>query len=319
LAIGVDFQHGYWPGARRLLEGLSPYSFTPAQIKASTAFVYPPLTAVAFVPFALIASGTAVVLFTLVCIVCTPLTLWVLNVRDWRIYGLVILWLPICTAWQTANETMVLVLIVALIWRWRARPLAAALLTAAAISLKMFMWPLALWLVATRRWHTSVYTLIWGLILNAGALTVVGFGRIHQFLHTTSLDTRDNWRNGYSVVGAAGRLGLSRSSADILTALLCAILAAAVVYSAAVKQHERQALLLTVMLMLVASPLIWIHYFALLLIPLALERPRVGWLWALPVLLWLCPDASHVVGWQVALTWLVAGTMLVLTIRSADG
>jgi len=40
LAIGVDFQHGYWPGAHRLLNGLSPYSFTPAQIKASNAFVY---------------------------------------------------------------------------------------------------------------------------------------------------------------------------------------------------------------------------------------------------------------------------------------
>jgi len=271
------------------------------------------------VPFALISQGTSAVLFTFVCMACTPLTLWTLRVRDWRVYGLIVLWFPVCAAWQTANETMVLVLFIALIWRYREHPVLTALLTAAAISLKLFMWPLALWLLATGRWRTSAYAVIWGVILNAGALAVVGFGRIHQFLHTTSLDTRDDWRIGYSIVGAAGRLGLSRSGTDVLTALVCLALAAAIVYVAAVKQRERQALLLTVALMLIASPLIWIHYFALLLILMALQRPRISWLWAAPLLLWLCPDAGHVVGWEVALTWLLAGTMLVSTIRSADG
>ena len=62
------------------------------------------------------------------------------------------------------------------------------------------------------------------------------------------------------------------------------------------RRDARQALGLTIVLMLVASPLLWAHYFSLLLIPLALRRPRLSVVWALPLLMWLMPPRQPVYG-----------------------
>ena len=40
------------------------------------------------------------------------------------------------------------------------------------------------------------------------------------------------------------------------------------------------------------SPIIWLHYFVLLYIPIAIVRPRLSWLWALPLALWVCRGQS---------------------------
>ena len=47
--------------------------------------------------------------------------LWTLGVRDWRVYGVTLLWPPVIDAYQTANVTLPLALLVALIWRYRDR------------------------------------------------------------------------------------------------------------------------------------------------------------------------------------------------------
>jgi alpha-1,2-mannosyltransferase len=315
--VAVDFHDAYYVAGSRLLHGGDPYAWTHNEIKAGIAFVYPAFSALFFAPFALIATGAAGVVFTLVCIALTPLTLWVLGVRDWRIYGVALLWLPVFSAWETGNETILLVLVAALVWRYRGNPVVAGVLTAAGISLKPFMWPMALWLLATRRWRASWYGLAAGLLINLASWSLVGFGKIGVYLHDSGLDTSHSWRAGYSVAAALGHLGFGRGFADVITILVCAALAAAIVYVAFVKRRERQALTLTVILMLAASPLVWVHYFALLLIPMALERPRMCWLWVLPVLMWVCPPSWHVHIWQEALAWLLAGTIFVALSRTA--
>lgn len=315
--VAADFHDAYYVAGYRLLHAGDPYAWTHSEIKAGIAFVYPAFSALFFAPFALIGKGAAGVVFTLICIALTPLTLWVLRVRDWRIYGVALLWLPVFSAWETGNETIVLVLLAALVWRHRANPIVAGVLTAAAISLKPFMWPLALWLLATRRWRASGYGLAAGLIINLVSWSIVGFDKVGVYLHDSGFDARYAWRAGYSIAAALGHLGFGRGFGDVITILVCAALAAAIVYVAFVKQRERQALTLTLFLMLAASPLVWVHYFALLLIPMALERPRMSWLWALPVLMWVCPPSWHVHTWQEAVAWLVAGTMLVTLVRTA--
>jgi hypothetical protein len=317
LILAVDFRDAYWTAAHRLLYGGNPYAWTGAQIRDGVAFVYPALSAVVFVPFAIFTRWTAGVLFTLVCIALAPATLWMLKVRDWRVYGVALMWLPVCAAWQTGNESIVLVFITALIWRYRDRRVTVAILVAVAISLKPFMWPLELWLLATRRWRASVYTLVFGLVLNVIVWALVGFGQIRTYMHLVSLDAHDSWRAGYGTAAAFAHLGVGRAGGDVMTVLISSGLAAAVVHAGFIKRRERRALILMIALMLVASPLVWDHYFALLLVPMALERPRLGWLWALPVLMWACGAAFHVHAWQEALAWLIAGTMLVSVSKTA--
>ena len=48
--------------------------------------------------------------------------------------------------------------------------------------------------------------------------------------------------------------------------------------------RDRDIATLTIMLAaaLAASPIVWVHYFLLLLVPLALARPRLSLLWFVP-------------------------------------
>ena len=64
-----------------------------------------------------------------------------------------------------------------------------------------------------------------------------------------------------------------------------------------------------------ATPVLWLHYFALLLIPIALYRPRLSGLWFVPLALWLTP-ASHANGsaWKIALALAVLAVVVARTV-----
>ncbi len=305
-AVATDFRSAYYPAALRVLHGGNPYAVTHREIVAGTAFVYPALSAVFFAPFALISRGGGQLLYMLMCVACVPLALRTLNVRDWRVYGITFLWLPVYSGWQTANVTLPLMLLVALTWRHRDRPLVAGLITAAAVSLKPFVWPLGLWLLATRRWKAAACAVVWGALVNLLAWWIVGFNEIHTYLRLSGEVTDALWRGGYSMLAVAHHLGLGRGVGEALLLVVSAAVGVAMIYAGFFKRRERDAMLLAVALMLVASPLVWSHYFALLLVPIALYRPRLGWLWALPVLMWPLPPSTAVVGWQTAFAWTLA-------------
>ena len=316
--VAVDFRSAYYPAAVRLLHGGSPYAVTHQQIVGGYAFVYPALAAVVFGPFALTSRIVGQVLFTMICIACVPATLRVLNVRDWRVYGITLLWAPVYTGWLSANLTLPLILLTALAWRYRDRPWIAGLVTVAAISLKPFIWPLGLWLLATRRWRAAGYALVWGLALNLVAWAVVGINEIHTYLRLSGKVTDALWRGGYSMLAVAHHLGLGRGPADVLLLVVAATVGLGVIYVGFFKRQEREAMVLAVLLMLVASPLVWSHYFALLLVPLALTRPRLAPIWAAPILVWLCPPRAGVAGWQEALMWIVASACLLAMSRTRE-
>jgi alpha-1,2-mannosyltransferase len=298
--LAFDFRHAYWSAGHRLLDGANPYAWTHEQIQGGFAFVYPALSAIIFAPLALMPRHFGSVLFTFVAIGMAPATLWVLRVRDWRVYSITMLWLPVYTAWQTTNETIFLVFGVACLWRYRDKAWIAALITVIEISLKPLMWPLAVWLLATRRWRASIYSLLLGVAINVAAWWIVGFGEIREYLHVAALDTTGAWRSGYGVAAFVAHFGLSRGVGDTVTLLLSVALIVAISCVGWVKRDDLQAMTLTVALTLAAAPLVWNHYFTLLLIPLALNRPRFNWLWAFPLLMWLSPpqDQGNVALWQ---------------------
>jgi hypothetical protein len=66
--------------------------------------------------------------------------------------------------------------------------------------------------------------------------------------------------------------------------------------------------------MIVASPLVDNHYFVLLLVPLAIARPKFSRAWLFPLVLWLCP-AMHVAVWQLVLWWATLAATAVWLIR----
>ena len=314
-----DFRHAYWVAGQRVLHGESPYVWTPAQFREGLAFVYPALSAVMFAPLSLMSRGFGSVLFTFVSIALIPATLFVLRVRDWRVYGVTVLWLPIFGAWQTANETIFLVFGIACLWRCRNRPFAAGLMTAVLISLKPFVWPLAIWLVATRRSRASLWAILAGIALNAGAWGAIGFGQVGRYLHAAGADSTAAWRTGYGFPALAAHLGLSRSAGTDVMLVTSALVTVAVLYAGLKRRSELQALTLALALTVISSPLVWSHYFSLLLIPLALMRRRLDWLWVLPVAMWVCPPDFLVHLWQAVVVWGCGGWVLTVLSREAGG
>lgn len=310
-SVAADFRDAYYPAAKRLLDGTNPYAVTPAQITAGLGFVYPALSALLFAPFALLSSGVASATDMLLGVACVPAILWTLQVRDWRVYGVAMLSLPVFDGWQSGNLTLPLALMVTLAWRHRDRPWATGLLTAVAISIKLFVWPLGLWLLATRRWTAAAWALAAGVGLNLLAWGLVGFNGISTFVHLSSEDTKALWEGGYSMLAVAHHLGWGRSTGELLLLVTSVAAGAILVYLGAVKRREQDAFVMAVLLMLLASPLLWAHYFALLLIPIALSRPRLGAMWLLPILMWPMPPRQSVLGWEAALAWGVTAVCVV--------
>ncbi len=308
--LAGDFSFAYWHAGRRVLAGVSPYIWTAAQFREGMAFVYPALSAVMFAPLSLIPRSIGAVLFTFVSIALLPLALWVLRVRDWRVYGIAALWEPFFVGWATANESLYLMFGLACVWRVRDRPWLTGLLAGALISLEPLLWPLGLWLVATRRWRASLHALAWGVALNLFAWGIVGFGQIGAYLHASATDTADAWRGGFGVPASLAHFGVAQTGGFAVMAVLCAGLAAGVLHAALVRHGEIPAFVLTVALALVSSPLLWSHYVMLVLVPLAILRPRLDWLWALPVVFWASQLPAPAQDWQIVLDWVIMAVIL---------
>jgi hypothetical protein len=56
---------------------------------------------------------------------------------------------------------------------------------------------------------------------------------------------------------------------------------------------ERRAFAAAVLAALASTPILWQHYLVILLVPLAVCRPRLSAAWLLPVLLWLAPFTGN--------------------------
>jgi hypothetical protein len=63
---------------------------------------------------------------------------------------------------------------------------------------------------------------------------------------------------------------------------------------------RRRSLGLALAAALVLSPIVWRHFFTLLLIPLALSRPRFDAVWLIPVGLWVGDGTLNGAPWQTA-------------------
>jgi len=63
-------------------------------------------------------------------------------------------------------------------------------------------------------------------------------------------------------------------------------------------RRDRDAAIVTLALAasLAASPIVWMHYFLLLLVPIALTRPRLSWLWFAPLAYYPLGEAAWPAG-----------------------
>jgi alpha-1,2-mannosyltransferase len=298
--------------AEAVLHGRSPFPpATAAGVAGFDKFVYPPSTALLFAPLAGLPLRVAQVVMLVLAVACVVAALRLLGVGDWRCYGVAVMSAPAVNSLALGAVTPLLLVGVAAGWRYRERAGISGLVTGVTTVGKLFLWPVGLWLLATRRLLATLVAVAFaaGLVLVGWA--VIGFAGFRSYPHLLRELARAEEGTSYSPVAL---FGLSGSSAGLLTAALAASVILAVFLGSRGHDGDRRGLTLAVIGSLVATPIVWLHYFLLLLVPIGLYRPRLSPLWFAPVLLWLTPAAhSHGVTWHIALALGITALVAVRT------
>lgn len=306
--FAFDFHTWYWPAGHRILDGVSPYSLGTYQ-----AFKYPAISGLLFVPFALLPHSVADWVFTLCAVGAVPATLYLLNVRDWRVFGIVLLWQPVVYGWETANMTLLLVFGVAVAWRFRSKAWLVGIVIALLVSIKLFLLPLLFWLIATRRYVAVAWSVVATVVVNAAAWLVLGLDELSQYEHMMRGFAAGAAHRGYSAVSLLLEQGVGGTVAYGV-ALLLGVAAIIAALRLGRKSFDLVALTMCLGASLIATPLMESHYLALLLVPLALVQPRLTWSWSLPLLLWLAP-VDHPAAWQRVLTLAVGAAVFGISVH----
>jgi hypothetical protein len=173
-------------------------------------------------------------------------------------------------------------LAVAVAWRWRDRWVVVGAVVAAAVAAKIFCWPLVVWLVATRRFRAAALAMGASVAAVVVSWAAIGFAGLHGFPALLRWTTADEAHQSYSLVADLLPLGTPLGVAS----LGAAALAVGLVALAAVRSNDEVAFLAGVAAMLVASPIVWAHYFVLLIVPCAFASRRSGWVWHVLLVPW---------------------------------
>jgi alpha-1,2-mannosyltransferase len=246
------------------------------------------------------------------------LALWWLELRDWRCYALVGVFMFTRSAVNLGTVEALLLLAVAAAWRWRDRLVEPAAAVGLAVVLKLFLWPLAVWLALTRRIRAALVAVVVAVIAAAVSWAAIGFAGVGSYPGVLRRLANDESSSSYSVVALGVRAHMPLLAARIVAVLVAlALLAAAAWVARASRRAPRDRDVATFTLCLAAafaaSPIVWVHYFLLLLVPLVLVRPRLSLLWLVPLAYqplgataWPAGDARKL-GLALAATLLILG------------
>jgi hypothetical protein len=208
---------------------------------------------------------------------------------------------------RLSHLTPVLCLLAALVWRYRDAPLRSGLALGLAGAVKFFLWPLGIWLLATERVRAA---LLGAALACASLLLVLPFTGLDEFLRMQLDLGRAFDQDAYSIFGLLSQLGANDVAARAVTLGVGATLIGLM--------WRRGSFALAIAASLVLAPIVWLDYYALAAIPLAIARPRLSWVWFLPLLTWGLPSSGIATDpvWGVGRVLLVFAVVLAVAERS---
>lgn len=314
----VDFRP-YYLGAEALLRGETLYpEMSDTELGSGRAYVYPPLAALASVPLSLLPISVAEAAVVLLGVGAVIASLYLVGVRDWRCYVVVFCWSPVLSAVQLGNLTVFLGLAAALAWRYRDHDRRAGASLGVAIAAKFLLWPLLIWLVATRRVHAALYATAVGAVVFLASWTLVGFEGMAEYPELLRRLQGAVENGTYTLYVVALEAGAPAWGARGLWLALGIGLLTLFVFVDR-RRADRAAFVIAIAASLALSPVVWLHYFELLAVAVAVARPRLGVVWFVPLAMWLVSttDGGNGTTSQTAATVVVAAVTVVLATRAA--
>ena len=296
--------HVMWKAGHDVVTGHSPFPF-----------VYPAPAAFLMAPFGALPWSVAVVAFTLALVLALVLTLRLLEVRDWRCYAAALAALPMASSIMIGTLSPFLALAAAAAWRYRDRRWVVATAIALAVVTKIFLWPLAIWLVATRRLRSAVTTVVLGIALLMGSWGLLGFSGLLDYPHRLGRVAGLEQDKSYSPFALFRALGMTTGSARVALVALTIVVIAGIVAVARGKDGDRRSFVVALLAGLVLSPIVWLHYLVVLIVPVALYRPRLGAAWLIPLAFWFFPgQENHGSARNIVLMFALTAVTLALAI-----
>ena len=198
--LAWDFHNELYPQAEALLDGRNPYPDA----------LWPPSATAVAMPFTALPPDVADFVFAVAGLACFLAALAVVGVRDWRVYGVALLWPSVIGEIRLSHLTPLLCLLLALAWRTRDSTARAGSALGIAMGLKFFLWPIVLWLAATRRLGAAALA---AAIAGASLLLVLPFAGLGDYLSTVADTGRAFDQDGYSVFGLLTQLGAGDAAA----------------------------------------------------------------------------------------------------------
>jgi hypothetical protein len=278
--LGFDFRGTLWEPARAFVDGAAIYPEpTREAVVVGNPAVYPPVLVVFLVPLALLPVAVASLIWFCLLGACVFVALRILGVSDWRCYVLAISSPVVVHGMFYGNLTVALVALVAVAWRFRDRAWVAGMVVGAAVAAKLFVWPLVAWLLLTRRYRAALWSALAATSLLLGAWAVIGFQGLHDYPALLRIVQDVYAVRSVSLATAAAALGASEPIAIACAAFAGAALLGLAACVARRTDGDRRAFALVVGACIVASPIVWPNYLALLFVPIAITRPRLAPVW----------------------------------------
>ena len=299
--LAWDVRFAYLPAAEAVLDGQSPYpALDDPILEDQKGYVYPPQLVLLLVPFTWLPVAAVALLATLVLVALLGLTLWILEIRDVRCYAAALLWVPTISGLLLGNVSIPLAFALAVLWRYRDRMWPSGAALGLSVSAKLVLWPMFIWMLATRRLRASALAVAIGVVVTLGAWALIGFDGLTGYPDLVRRLSDIQAENSYSLAGMAATAGLPSAVGQALTALVGGgLLVACVVFAR--RADDLRAFTCAVAATLALSPIVWLHYLVVLLVPLAIARPRFSLIWLLPILLWVSPKPGYADGFQAFL------------------
>jgi hypothetical protein len=166
----------------------------------------------------------------------------------------------------------VIVLLTAAAWRVQGSSVPSGLLVGAAVALKLFVWPLAVWLAAIERKRA---VLVAALVAAVSLVFVVPYTGLDDYVASLARVGQAFDQDAYTVYG----LVLQAGGPAVLGRVLTAGLGIALLWGT----WRYRSFALAVATALLISPIVWLDYFALAAVPLAVARPRFSPVWLVPL------------------------------------
>ena len=318
--LAWDVRFAYLPAAEAILDGESPYPAVDDPIlEDQKGYVYPPQLVLLLVPLTVLPVPVASFLVALGMLALIFATLYVLEIRDLRCYAAAAIWVPTISGVLLGNVSIPLAFALAIVWRYRDALWPPAVSLGLAVSAKLLLWPMFVWALAMRRVRTVALALGVGALVTVAAWGVIGFAGVAEYPDLLERLSEIQSERSYSIVGMASTLGLAESVGQVATLVVGgALLVGCFVLGR--RGDEERSFTCAVAATLALSPIVWLHYLVLLLVPLAILRPRFSLIWLLPVVLWVSPRPGYAEGYETFMPGLVAATIVaVLLARPRPG